>query len=132
MTRGIPLYNSHLRGPVKLTPIAKRLAVELSLPLLGPSQLRFEQQPSAWEAYALTHYATAAANALRKYIKYTLKKQNSHLSNAENDRCIWLVCAHERRVRQLPPHMYLYGRPISVFHRCLCEGFARYLENFRH
>ena len=32
-TRG-SVYNSHLRGPVTLTPIAERLAVELSLPFL--------------------------------------------------------------------------------------------------
>ena len=32
MTRSIRLYG-HLRGPVTLTPIAERLAVELSLPV---------------------------------------------------------------------------------------------------
>ena len=34
MTRGIRLYNGHLREPVTLAPIAERLAVELSLPVL--------------------------------------------------------------------------------------------------
>ena len=29
---GASVYNDHLRGPVKLTPIAERFAVELSLP----------------------------------------------------------------------------------------------------
>ena len=29
---GLPFYNGHLRGPVTLTPVAERLAVELSLP----------------------------------------------------------------------------------------------------
>ena len=28
------VYNDHLRGPVALTPIAERLAVEVSLPVL--------------------------------------------------------------------------------------------------
>ena len=44
-------------------------------------------------------------------------KTNSHLSNAENDRCIWLKCVHEKKVRQLPLHMYLFGRQVSVFDR---------------
>ena len=35
MTRGIrSVYNGHLRGPVTPTPIAERLAVKLSLPVL--------------------------------------------------------------------------------------------------
>ena len=42
---GASVYNGYLRGPVTLTPIAERLAVELSLPLfydLGLPQLGFE------------------------------------------------------------------------------------------
>ena len=41
---GAFVYNGHLRGPLTLTPIAERLAVELSLPVydLGLSRLRFE------------------------------------------------------------------------------------------
>ena len=31
---GPTVYNGHLRGPVTLTPVAERLAVELSLPVL--------------------------------------------------------------------------------------------------
>ena len=31
---GHPLNNGHLRGPVTLTPVAERLAVKLSLPVL--------------------------------------------------------------------------------------------------
>ena len=43
---GASVNNGHLRGPVTLTPIAERLAVELSLPVLttGLSRLRFEHQ----------------------------------------------------------------------------------------
>ena len=46
MWHGASVYNGHLRGPVTLTPIAERLAVELSLPVLttGLSRLRFEHQ----------------------------------------------------------------------------------------
>ena len=32
--QGTSVYNSHLRGPVTLTPMAERLAVKLSLPVL--------------------------------------------------------------------------------------------------
>ena len=43
---GTSVYNDHLRGPVTLTLIAERLAVELSLPvfttLIGLSRLGFE------------------------------------------------------------------------------------------
>ena len=34
LLHGVSVYNGHLRGPVTLTPIAQRLAVELS-PLIG-------------------------------------------------------------------------------------------------
>ena len=59
------VYNGHLRGPVTLTPIAERLAVELSLPVyydLGLSRLGFDSntQPSTCMANAITHCATAA------------------------------------------------------------------------
>ena len=42
--QGTSVYNGHLRGPVRLTPIAERLAVELSLPVftLGLSRLEFK------------------------------------------------------------------------------------------
>ena len=33
LCHGSTLYNDHLRGPVTLTPVAERLAVELSLPV---------------------------------------------------------------------------------------------------
>ena len=54
------VLNGHLRGPVTLTPIAERLAVELSLPAFedfGLSRLGFEYQPSACWANTLTHDA---------------------------------------------------------------------------
>ena len=45
MWHGTSVYNGHIRGPVTLTPIAERLTVELSLPVLttlGLSRLGFE------------------------------------------------------------------------------------------
>ena len=60
MTR-VSVYNDHLRGPVTLTPIAERVAVELSLPVLTTLVYRgwdSNTQPSACGANALTHCAT--------------------------------------------------------------------------
>ena len=60
---GAYVYNGHLRGPVKLTPIAERLAVELSLPVFTTKVCRgwdSNTQPSACGANALTNCATAA------------------------------------------------------------------------
>ena len=37
---GPTLYNGHLRGPVTLTPVAERLAVELSLPVFDDWKLK--------------------------------------------------------------------------------------------
>ena len=57
------IYNGHLRGPVTLTPIAERLAVELSLTCvkyLSLSRLGFEH-PIRVLGRALTDSATAAA-----------------------------------------------------------------------
>ena len=51
------VYNGHLRGPVTLTPVPKRLAVELSLPVLATYVCRgwdSKPQPSCCEANALT------------------------------------------------------------------------------
>ena len=50
--RGTSVYNGHLRGPVTLTPIAERLAGELSLPRLEFEKLNM--QPSACRTNALT------------------------------------------------------------------------------
>ena len=53
----------YLRGPVTLTPIAERLAVEQSLPIFTTKVCRgwdSNTQPSAFEANALAHCATAA------------------------------------------------------------------------
>ena len=60
------VYNGHLRGPVTLTPIAERLAGELSLPVLTCQVCRgwdSNTQPSACGANAFTNYATAAAQS---------------------------------------------------------------------
>ena len=57
------VYNGHPRRPPTLTPIAERLAVELSLPVFTSSFCRdwdSNTQPSASEANALAHCATAA------------------------------------------------------------------------
>ena len=42
--RTVTVYNGHLRGPMTLTPIAERIAVELSLTVFttGLSRLGFE------------------------------------------------------------------------------------------
>ena len=60
------VYNGHVRGPVTLTPIADRLAVELSLPVFTTYVCRrwdSNTQPSACEASTLTHCATAAISS---------------------------------------------------------------------
>ena len=48
------VYNGHLRGPVTLTPVAERLAVELALPVfdLGLSRPRIKPRSPACEANA--------------------------------------------------------------------------------
>ena len=66
---GTSVYNGNLQGPVTLTPIAKRLAVELSLPVFTTNFCRGRNsntQHSASEATALAHCATAAVTALAK------------------------------------------------------------------
>ena len=56
MWHGPTLYSCHFRGPVALTPVAERLAVELSLPVLTSKVCRrwdSNIQPSACETNAL-------------------------------------------------------------------------------
>ena len=52
MTRGIG-YNGHLRGPVTLTPVANRLAMELLLNDLGLSRTGIEPRFHACETNAV-------------------------------------------------------------------------------
>ena len=54
LRHGPTLYNGHLQEPVTLAPVAKRLAVELSLPVLMTLKVRpgIEPQPPACEANA--------------------------------------------------------------------------------
>ena len=62
---GASVYNGHIRGHVTLTPMAERLAVELSPPVFTTLVCRgwdLHTQPSACEDYALTHCATAAVD----------------------------------------------------------------------
>ena len=57
---GASVYNGHLWGPVTHTPIGKRLAVRLSIPVFKTSRgCDSNIQPSACGANALTHCATA-------------------------------------------------------------------------
>ena len=59
------LYNDHFREPVTLTPIAEQLAMELSLPISTTRVCHnwdLNNQPSACQAKALTHCATARLN----------------------------------------------------------------------
>ena len=74
------LYNCHLRGPVTLTPVAERLAVELSLPVFNSSVCcgwDSNTQPSSFRTDALNDCANAAVvtshnvytNTMHKHIK---------------------------------------------------------------
>ena len=61
-----------VRGPVTLTPIAERLAVELSLLVFTTWVCRgwdLNNQPFAWKANALTHCATAAVRPSYEIVK---------------------------------------------------------------
>ena len=56
LRHGPTVYNGHRRGPVTLTPVAERLAVELSLPVfydLGLSRPEIVPRSSACKANAL-------------------------------------------------------------------------------
>ena len=69
---GASIYYGHLRGPVTLTPIAERLALELSLPVFTTWVCRgwdSNTQPSTCGANALSQCATAAVyvHVLSKY-----------------------------------------------------------------
>ena len=57
LSHGASVYNGHLQGPVALTPIAERLAVEMSQPVFMTKVFRgldSKTQPSTCEANALT------------------------------------------------------------------------------
>ena len=59
------VYNGHLRGPVTLTPVAERLAVEMSLSVFTSwacGGWDSNTQPSTCDANALTDCANAAAS----------------------------------------------------------------------
>ena len=63
LRHGPTVYNGHLRGPLTLTPMTERLAVELSLPVFSTKVFHSwdsNAQPSACEANALTHCSVAA------------------------------------------------------------------------
>ena len=63
LLHGASVYNGHLWGPVILTPIAERLAVELSLPVFTTKVCRgwdSNTQAIACGTKAQTHWITAA------------------------------------------------------------------------
>ena len=63
MLQEASVYNGYFRGPVTLTSVAERLAVELSLLFLTTQVCRgsvSNNHPSACEANALTDCATSA------------------------------------------------------------------------
>ena len=68
LLHGASVFNcGHLQGPVTLSTVAERLAVELSLPIFTISVYNgcdSNFQPSACEANAITDYGTAAAKWL--------------------------------------------------------------------
>ena len=80
---GESVYNGHFRGPVTLTPIAERLAVELSLPVLMTWVWRgFDSntQPSARGDNALIQCALATVCVLQtqflcKYLNFVESKE---------------------------------------------------------
>ena len=70
---GTSVYNGNLWGPVTLTPFAKHLAVELSLPVFATWVCRswnFKTQPSECKANAPTHCATAAVQQYLEHVDY--------------------------------------------------------------
>ena len=65
---GASIYNGQLRGPVTLTPIPQRLAVELSISVFTNYVCRgwdSSTQPSACGANALIHCVTASIKELK-------------------------------------------------------------------
>ena len=76
---GASIKNGDFRGPMTLTPIGERLALELSLPVFKTYACRrwdSNTQPSACEANALTNCATAAFNVSYKMKDYVyLRKE---------------------------------------------------------
>ena len=72
------MYNGHLRGPVTLTPTAKHLAVELSLPIFTTLVCRgweSNTKPFAFGVNALTHCVIAAVEKSKLPIhKWTPKE----------------------------------------------------------
>ena len=65
-------YNEHLRGPVTLTPVTERLAVELSLPVFTTKVSRSSDsnsQLSACETNSLTECATAVVKCINRLCK---------------------------------------------------------------
>ena len=69
LRHGPALYNGHLRGPVTLTPVAERFAVELSLPVFTTclSRQGIETRSPACEANALPLRHRGGHNAIVYY-----------------------------------------------------------------
>ena len=65
LLHGTCIYNGHLQGPMTVTPIADRLAVELSLPVLTTLVCR------GWDSNIQPSDCEANANKLKKVISNT-------------------------------------------------------------
>ena len=73
---GTSVCNGNLWGPVTLTPFAKHLAVELSLPVFATWVCRswnLKTRPSACEANGPTHCATAAVSTIFRTLHFYIK-----------------------------------------------------------
>ena len=69
---GASVYNDYLQGPVTLTPVAERSALELSLSVFMTKVCRgwdSNTQPSTCGTNALTHCATAARFCVLCFVK---------------------------------------------------------------
>ena len=81
--QGTTVFNGYLRGLVTLTPIAGRLAVKLSLPVLTTSVFRgcdSNTQTSAIGANALTHCSIAVVSILKKSRLFAFKPSSQDSS----------------------------------------------------
>ena len=79
---GASVYNGHFQGPLTLTPVSERSAVELSLPIFTTWVCRTPNLPlAACRANALTHCATAAVKRdwNGPLFKNTLPKEHLYL-----------------------------------------------------
>ena len=91
------LNNSHLRGPVTLTPVAECLAVELSLPILTTSLCpdRGSNHDFPHARRTLYHYATAV---LWEILNILVSDDNCRIGLWVNVKVYWMTL-HEKSQR---------------------------------